>query len=169
MIDVYSRKAFFGGISLWNPNTEWIIKKTKMQINCLDFKDPPKHLITDNGEQFISPKFKIFCKSYGIAHRTGRIGSPKSTAKIERFFQTIKYESLNYIPFISKRELIDIIYSFINYYNNYRSHQSLFGFTPNMVYEGIKPEDLKTEGKVIKKRKFCKGLITAYYLEKKAA
>ena len=168
MMDVYSRKVFYGGISLFNPNTDWIIKRTKMQVNCLDFRDPPKHIITDNGSQFVSPEFKGFCKSYVIKHRTGKIGSPRTTAKMERFFETLKYESLNYIPFISKNELVDIIHNFINYYNNYRTHQSLFGFTPNMIYEGIKPDDLKTEGKIIKKRKFCKGLITAYYLDKAA-
>ena len=84
-------------------------------------------------------------KTYPLSYISGPeydesvgIGSPKATAKIERFFETIKYESLNFIPFISINELLDIIHSFVNYYNNYRTHQSLLGFTPNIVYEGIK-------------------------------
>ena len=70
---------------------------------------------------------------------------------------------------VTMNYLRKMIKSFLNYYNNFRPHQSLDGMTPSMVYEGKKKLEIPDpEGKVIKKESFCNGLITAFSLEEAA-
>ena len=84
-----------------------------------------------------------------------------------RFNETIKYEALYNVPLFSTGYLRKMIYSYLDYYNNYRPHMSLNGLTPSMIYNDIKkPPDPKN--KIIKMKSFCDGLITGFYLDKAA-
>lgn len=168
IIDVYSRKIIYYNINPWNPSSYWTITRIKCSL-AETWGETPKHLLTDHGSQFTSEEFKSFCNddAYNIKHRMGKIKSPKSTAIIERFNQSIKYEALNHIPFLSEKKLSRTIYEYLDFYNNFRSHQFLNGLTPNMKYKGIKPvKPYNNSVKNIKTKTFCDGLITAFYLKK---
>ena len=166
-MDIFSRKIIYFDISLCNPSSGWAIQRLRNAF-C-ESTITPKVLITDNGNQFISDKFKQFCKDYTIEHRRGKVKSYRSTAHIERFHQTIKYEALNHIPFLSERELREVIAEFIQYYNKYRPHRYHKGLTPDMIYYGLKllepPDEINLK---IKIKSFCDKLITTYYLEQAA-
>lgn len=165
VLDIYSRKLIYFDISLFNPTSFWTI--TRLKRSFAESIDTPKYIISDNGSQFISAEFKVFCKEYGISHRKSAIHSWRSTAHIERFNETIKYEALYNIPLFSTNYLRKMIYSFIDFYNHYRPHQALNGLTPDMRYNNIfVPPD--PSGKTIKQKTFCDGLITTFYLDNAA-
>jgi|GEM_PF-1101638 len=166
VIDIYSRKIIYFDVSYHQPTSLWTIQR--MKNACMEIYGNPKHLITDNGGQFKSKEFKRFCKTYNIKHRRGKPYSPRSNAQIERFNETIKHEALNFLFLFSTKQLRKMVDEFIDYYNNYRPHQGIYGITPNMKYLGIeKPPDFINP--IRKTKTFCKGLITAFYTEEKAA
>ena len=165
VLDIYSRKLIYFDISLFNPTSFWTITRIKRAFS--ESIDTPKYIISDNGSQFISAEFKLFCKDYDISHRRSAVHSWRSTAHIERFNETIKYEALYNIPLFSINYLRKMIYSFIDYYNNYRPHMALNGLTPQMKYNNIEtPHD--PSAKTIRQKTFCDGLITAFFLDNAA-
>ena len=50
----------------------------------------PEQIVSDNGPQFTSDKFKWFCKSNGVCHITGESYHPSTNGAIERAVQTMK-------------------------------------------------------------------------------
>ena len=61
----------------------------------------PKHLITDQGMQFIADEFQAWCCRRAICQRFGAIGKYGSLAVIERFIRTLKTQCtrrLFYVP-----------------------------------------------------------------------
>ena len=44
----------------------------------------PNRLISDNGTQFISKKFKKFCATYGIKHPRSSVNHPMTNGNVER-------------------------------------------------------------------------------------
>ncbi len=90
VIDIYSRKLIYFDVSKFNPSTYWTT--TRLKRAFCESIDTPKHLISDNGQQFRN-EFDLFCKHYNIKHRRGRVRSWRSNAHIERFNQTVTAQS----------------------------------------------------------------------------
>ena len=64
VIDIYSRKIIYFDVSKFNPSTDWTIQRMKRAFS--ESWDTPKQLKSDNGEQFKSAEFKLFCREYNI-------------------------------------------------------------------------------------------------------
>lgn len=100
----------------------------------------PKELVSDNGLHFRkSHKEKIACKplkeveeKYNIKHIFIRPYYPQSNGKIERWFGSYKGE----FPRMNYDKVTDM-YSWVQYYNYERIHQSLGYETPAHVYLGV--------------------------------
>ena len=128
---------------------------------------PPKYLITDKGSRFIGYEYNAFCKACRITPVKGK--SWKINACIERFIESIKYEALNHIPFVTVRQLNKVIAEYQTYYNNYRPHMGLNGFTPQMKSNGQNILQFPDSNPaLIKSTTFCDGLITAWYRQQAA-
>ena len=50
----------------------------------------PEHIITDNGPQFVSKEFEVFCQLRGIQHTTTAPYHPRSNGEAERLVETFK-------------------------------------------------------------------------------
>jgi hypothetical protein len=101
----------------------------------------PKYLICDKGKQFWCESFKDWCDRRGIDPRFGAVGKKGSIAVIERFIGSLKSECMDVImvPFREegfRRELA----LFADWYNEYRPHSGLDGWTPAEVHNGMKPD-----------------------------
>ncbi|MBZ5637308.1 MAG: DDE-type integrase/transposase/recombinase [Acidobacteriia bacterium] len=101
----------------------------------------PRHLITDQGVQFLAAEFRAWCRRRGIAQRFGAIGKYGSLAVIERFIRTMKTECTRrlhvvpYRPAAIRRELA----LYVDWYNAERPHSRLAGRTPDEIYFGKFP------------------------------
>ena len=83
--------------------------------------------------------------------------SPNMNAYAERFVRSVRQECLDYFLIFTEGQLLRIIKSYIEYYNNYRPHQGLKGI-PNSP-----PEQSKTGE--IKRKPLLFGLHSHYYRE----
>ncbi|UCC29849.1 MAG: transposase, partial [Phycisphaerales bacterium] len=98
----------------------------------------PKYIVCDQGPQFASAGFKVWCQGknirprYGAAHRYGSI------AVIERFIKSLKDEWLRrlIIPLRLKAMRADLS-AYVSWFNERRPHQALDGRTPHEIYEGV--------------------------------
>lgn len=50
----------------------------------------PEQLVTDNGPQLTSSKFKSFTKTWGIEHTTSSLHHSKANGKVESAVKTAK-------------------------------------------------------------------------------
>jgi putative transposase len=99
-------------------------------------------LLSDNGPSYLSSELGDWLKDKGIRHVRGRPYHPMTQGKIERYHRSMKNRILlenYYLP--SQLELS--IGEFVEYYNNYRYHESLDNLTPADVYFGRGPIILK--------------------------
>lgn len=168
ILDHFSRKILHLGVHLGEPGANWIINQIRSIIaeySC------PIAIITDHGEQFTSKEFKRFIYNFKIDHRKGKIRSPFSNGKIERFFGSLKRDILNLTLVLAVKRLNSLLKDYQIYYNQYRPHQSLLGSTPENVYThnrifSIRPlsKEKKLLGKV-RRIKFCEGMLNAYVLK----
>lgn len=168
ILDHFSRKILHLGFHFGEPDSEWVINQVRSTIaeySC------PNSIITDHGEQFTSREFKKFIYNFKIDHRKGKIRSPFSNGKIERFFGSLKRDVLNLTLVLTEKRINKLLKDYIIYYNQHRPHQSLLDATPEQCYHynrifSIKPlnQEKKILGK-IKRIRFCDGMLNAYVLK----
>ncbi len=89
----------------------------------------PSEILSDNGSvygsMYSSNDFDAWCRKCRITHIRSSFYSPTTCGKVERLFQTIKYE----MPFCN-----DDLELFRLRYNHFRPHESLRNRTPAEVY-----------------------------------
>ena len=121
-------------------------------------EDKRPNLLSDNGKQFRAKSAKEFFKGLlNIKQIFSSPNHPETNGKIERLFQTVKYESLYREDYCSAKEAKKILLDFFNEYNNFRFHQALEYRTPRESYYGLNKDYTKrrqeAKGQIIKGRK----------------
>ena len=89
IVDCYSK--FFAVENLQNPQPETVINKCRKVFSQFGI---PKELITENGSEFSSHKFRSFSKTWDILHKTISPHYHQSNGLAERSIQTAK-QTLN--------------------------------------------------------------------------
>ena len=85
MVDSYSKWIEIKVANSWNTGN--IIETLKLWFSQFGI---PKELVSDNGVQFTSTKFKSFIEKTGINHIRTAIYHQSSNGQVERYVQTIK-------------------------------------------------------------------------------
>lgn len=85
----------------------------------------PSGIVTDNGSEFTSSHFKIWCKRRNIQHHLTNKGSPAENCFVESFNSCVRREVLDSNDFITMNELRNKIEKWRIYYNQKRPHGSL--------------------------------------------
>lgn len=88
-------------------------------------KSIPKIFHTDQGTEFMAQRVTNFLESKSVKVSVSDKGSPWQNGFKESFYSRFKDENADLNRFEDLGELVEEIYSFINYYNNYRIHTSL--------------------------------------------
>ncbi|XP_055622834.1 uncharacterized protein K02A2.6-like [Toxorhynchites rutilus septentrionalis] len=91
----------------------------------------PHSLVSDNGTQFVSSRFKQFCKENGIQHLTTAPYHPQSNGQAERFVDTLK-RGLKKLVEGEKAVMFQDLQTFLSVYRS----------TPNRSIDGKTPADL---------------------------
>jgi len=83
-------------------------------------------------------------ENYGVKVSVSDKGSPRQNGYKESFFGRFKEENGDLNRFESLGELIEEIYSYINYYNNYRIHTAL-KMTPSEFKRRFQDADMLSQ------------------------
>lgn len=94
----------------------------------------PEIFNTDQGVQFTSEEFIKVLQEHNIAISMDGKGRALDNVFIERFWRSLKQEKIYRIDLISVKEAKDAISEYMEFYNNYRLHQSLGYETPRFVH-----------------------------------
>lgn len=168
VIDHYSRKVFCLS-STFHPTAEWTVQEMQRIIHIFG---KPKSVLTDNGSVFTSHAFKQFTSSTSIHHIKTSVRHPQTNGKIERFFQSLKYEYICLFFITNKKRLDCLLHEYLLYYNQYRLHEAIDGQTPDSVHYNRRLPKLDKSSKHIRapieEISIGNGHLRAYRLQKAA-
>ena len=103
-----------------------------------------RYVITDQGGEFSGAVFRKTAARRGIVHRFGTVGNVFATARLERFWRTLKQTAnLKYDQPLTVADLERRLETVLTYYLCFRPHQGLHGATPAEAFLGIVPSSTK--------------------------
>ncbi len=129
VVDHYSRAIVHVAVFSGQPTTAEV---------CAAFDDavaratgpPPKHLITDQGPQFLDV-YRAWCQRCGIKPRFGALGKHGSIAVVERLIRTLKTEGLmRFLSPLGRDAMLAECELWARWYNEARPHARFRGATP---------------------------------------
>jgi transposase InsO family protein len=103
-VDHYSRRVIGTAVFPSQPSAIAVMRFLDRALK----KARPKHLITDQGKQFIADEFRAWCRHRGIQQRFGAIGKYGSLAVVERFIRSMKSECTRAILIPFSRTTLDV-------------------------------------------------------------
>jgi putative transposase len=103
---------------------------------------PGEHprIITDNGPQFIAKDFKEFIRLAGMTHVKTSPYYPQSNGKMERWYKTLKGESIRVTVPLSLDDARRIVRDYVAHYNDVRLHSAIGYLTPRDKLAGREKE-----------------------------
>lgn len=99
-------------------------------------EDQHLKLVTDNGSQYRSRRFKKFLEKKHIHHIRTAYKRPETNGKIERWHRTLKEQKISLAGYTSPQDAKKNIYQFVDDYNTNRPHQAIGYVTPEQKYTG---------------------------------
>ncbi|MBI5572892.1 MAG: DDE-type integrase/transposase/recombinase, partial [Desulfomonile tiedjei] len=136
ILDVFSRYVVAWGIvkTVTQREVKNIVALAFMSQGIEDQAVKPI-LRTDPGSPNMAADVRLFLQEIGVGFSPGRTARPTDNARQERFYRTLKQEEIycnfDYLSLESARSAIA---RYIDYYNDARPHQALFGYTPASVH-----------------------------------
>jgi transposase InsO family protein len=133
-VDHYSRRVMGFAVYRGEPSSEGVRRFLDRVFRTLGYR--PRHLISDQGRQFISKGFKRWCRRRGIQHRFGAVGKYGSLAVVERCIRTLKVECIRRLILVPYRieAFRHELALYFSWYNGLRPHTRLCGATPDEAY-----------------------------------
>ena len=132
IIDWYSRKIMGWELSD-TLDTRPILVAVK---EAVDKYGTPAIINSDQGSQFTSDDYKQLLRDLGIRQSMDGKSRWADNIMIERWFRSLKYESLYISEYKTPRELRQLVREYITEYNTVRPHEALDYRTPEEVYAG---------------------------------
>ena len=137
VLDGFSRFPLAARVFLQEPTAQSILRLFEAAVERFA---TPRHLVTDQGSQFIAKEFLDRLKQLGVMHRFGAVGKIGSIALIERFWRTLKQHlALKTFKPLVRDELEQRLVLGLHHYAFLRPHQGRAGATPAEVYFAQKP------------------------------
>jgi len=148
VLDKFSRKIVHHELRITMTTQDWeeVLLRALEKENLLDSSLKPK-LVTDNGTQPTSKRFKKLMKELGMKHIRTAVRHPESNGQIEVVNKTLKYEYLYvnekypFTNFLMAKMTIDLA---VKHYNQKRLHQALGYTTPEEAHTGKHTEVLQS-------------------------
>ena len=102
----------------------------RVLTQIVEMRGKPQRIRMDNGPEFISTAFELWCKQEKIELLYIQPGRPMQNALIERFNGSYRRDILDAYLFEDLWQVKELTDEFIDEYNNRRPHQSLNNMTP---------------------------------------
>lgn len=129
IIDLFSRKVIAHRLS--GQCTNNLVINTFN--DAYELRGQPKGLSfhSDRGGQYISNEYRELLRFYGVKQSCSNAYNPYDNAVVESFFSRLNKEEINCGQFEDFLDLKTKIGKYMDFYNNYRPHESLGNMTPN--------------------------------------
>lgn len=129
IIDLFSRKVIAYRLSCQN-NTSLTINTFK---DAFEKRNRPTELSfhTDQGTNYKSIEFRDLLQTLKVNQSFSHRGNPYDNACMESFYASFKREEYNTKEYEFFEDLENSVNSYMEFYNNYRPHESLKNKTPN--------------------------------------
>ncbi len=130
IIDLYDRSVVASETGKWI-TSELAIKTLQKALAAQ--RTPPRELIlhSDQGSQFTSLNFVLYCQEHGIQQSMSRAGCPYDNAPMERYFNTLKNEMIYHYSYRTEAQLYTAVSDFAYlWYNLIRPHSFNGGLPP---------------------------------------
>ncbi len=106
----------------------------------------PECIRTDNGPEFISEKFNVWCQTNGIKHKYIQPGKPTQNSYVERFNGSYRRAILDAYIFRNIEEVRELTERWRTDYNERRPHEALSNMTPQEYKEMLLTGDIRSLG-----------------------
>lgn len=106
------------------------IRVIRALTQAIEYRGKPKKIRMDNGPEFVSRKFELWCKDQGIILQYIQPGKPMQNGIVERFNGTYRRDILDAYLFEDLWQVKALTEEFVEEYNNERPHESLGNMTP---------------------------------------
>ena len=107
----------------------------------IEWRGQPRAIRVDNGPEFTSRDFELWCLNKDISIQFIQPGRPMQNGYIERFNGSYRKEILNAYVFFELDEVRQLTEQWIKEYNNNRPHESLNNLTPIEWIKQIKMKE----------------------------
>lgn len=108
---------------------------TRILEQLISWRGKPQTIRVDNGPEFTSKDFELWCAGRQIAIQYIQPGKPMQNGFIERFNGSYRKEVLNAYAFFELDEVRMITEQWMEEYNYRRPHEALQNRTPNEYYK----------------------------------
>ncbi len=125
-IDDFNREVLAIEIDTSLPSAR--VVRTLSQV--VELRGKPGKIRMDNGPEFISNKFELWCKENGIELQYTQPGKPMQNGRVERFNGTYLRDILDAYLFEDLWQVRALTEEFVKEYNNQRPHEALNDMTP---------------------------------------
>jgi len=98
--------------------------------SIIEQRGKPKTIRTDNGPEFTSKDFELWCKEQGIENQYNQPGKPMQNGFIERFNRLYR-EAILDVVFMYQEEVRYLTSEWIEEYNYRSPHEALNNLTPD--------------------------------------
>ncbi len=96
----------------------------------IEYRGIPKAIRTDNGPEFTSNDFELWCKELGIQLQFIQPGKPMQNGYVERFNRLYREAILDAYLFFDLEEVRKLTQEWMEEYNERRPHEGLNNLTP---------------------------------------
>lgn len=141
VVDDFAREALAIEVDT-SINAERVIRVLE---NLAAWRGLPQAIRCDNGPEFLSQRFVVWCAERSIEIRYIQPGKPNQNAFIERFNRTFRHNVLDLYLFDKLDEVREVAHQFLIDYNEQRPHDSL-GDLPPVVYRRQHEVQCSTSG-----------------------
>ena len=128
-----------------HPTDAWVAQQLR---EATPWNRKPRFLIRDNDKKF-GKQFSTVARSSGIKELLTPLKSPRANAICERFFGSLKRESLDKFLIFRESQLRRIVTEYVAYYNQQRPHQGIKQQIPTWFVPRKLPKSNQVQGKVI--------------------
>ncbi|MFS1891882.1 MULTISPECIES: IS3 family transposase [Vibrio] len=133
IIDLYSRQVIG-----WSMNTRMAASLVCDALSMALFRRGfPEQVIThsDRGSQYCSKDYRDLISNYNLRQSMSRKGNCWDNACVESFFHSMKVEAIQYEPIMTREQMRQTIFEYIEVdYNRTRRHSAL-GYLSPMNFE----------------------------------
>jgi putative transposase len=143
-IELETRRIIYTAVTA-SPTDQWAAQQLR---EATPWGQGPKYLIRDRDNKY-GPLFASVAEGTKIEILKTPIQAPEANAHCERFIGSLKWECLDHMFILNRRQLHRVVQEYKGYYNHSRPHQGIEQRIPGRFHQGLSAQNSEPKGRVI--------------------